>query len=372
MSSAKDKIIYGGEMTTTPSREYEELKAIPDWFKILSNRHFMPFTVGEKKWISVDDFTEHVRYRSDQDNPFGIYEHNPDDDEAPVRMLTGAEYMSNRRTRNAVIIALFAKFTQNNKARTTLLLTGNAKIYGEGEKRQRELETVRGCIRRFNPSPRVSMYSISDIDNFLGPKIERLNLNGASVWIIKNFLNENEISSKSWYDRIDQETNWSVFKVKIYGKLIDQPRLSSFIGEEEKTYSYSGIPRPPEKWTPAAYAIRGKIQRLVRRLIPEHKNFTSCLLNKYRSGMDKIGYHSDNEKDLDKDMTIASVSLGSTRDFILRNKKTKKRTVIPLKSGSLILMGPGCQENYKHTVPVRKREKKCRINLTYRVINQSM
>ena len=39
-----------------------------------------------------------------------------------------------------------------------------------------------------------------------------------------------------------------------------------------------------------------------------------------------------------------------------------------LTDGDLLLMLPGCQEKYQHSIPVRKRIKEPRLNLTFRVL----
>lgn len=47
--------------------------------------------------------------------------------------------------------------------------------------------------------------------------------------------------------------------------------------------------------------------------------FNTCLLNMYRNGRDSVAWHSDNEKVYGPTPTIASISLGEPRDFILRS-----------------------------------------------------
>jgi alkylated DNA repair dioxygenase AlkB len=44
------------------------------------------------------------------------------------------------------------------------------------------------------------------------------------------------------------------------------------------------------------------------------------LLNLYRNGVDSMGWHSDDERELGERPVIASVSLGATRRFRLRHK----------------------------------------------------
>lgn len=48
--------------------------------------------------------------------------------------------------------------------------------------------------------------------------------------------------------------------------------------------------------------------------------FNSMLANLYRDGHDSLAWHSDDEKSLGPEPTIASVSFGDTRTFQLRKK----------------------------------------------------
>ena len=52
-------------------------------------------------------------------------------------------------------------------------------------------------------------------------------------------------------------------------------------------------------------------------------DFNSCLANLYRDGTDSMGYHSDDEPELGLRPTIASVSLGDRRRFVLRHRATR-------------------------------------------------
>ena len=56
--------------------------------------------------------------------------------------------------------------------------------------------------------------------------------------------------------------------------------------------------------------------------IPQH--FNSVLINYYRNGNDRVGLHSDDEKELGPLPSIASVSLGADRLFRLKHKKFKQ------------------------------------------------
>ena len=104
--------------------------------------------------------------------------------------------------------------------------------------------------------------------------------------------------------------------------------------------------------------------------------FNYCLLNHYRNGEEYMSYHTDDESTLHPQYPIASVSLGSTRNFDIRsrtkdaNGKKGRLDRIPLGDGDLLLMFPPMQEYYEHGIPVEKRVVEDRINLTFRCVKK--
>ena len=97
--------------------------------------------------------------------------------------------------------------------------------------------------------------------------------------------------------------------------------------------------------------------------------FNSVLANLYRDGSDSNGWHSDNEKELGENPIIASLSLGASRKFKLRNNRNGENVDLILENGSLLIMAGSTQAYWKHAVPKTKQNVFPRINLTYRVVN---
>jgi alkylated DNA repair dioxygenase AlkB len=94
--------------------------------------------------------------------------------------------------------------------------------------------------------------------------------------------------------------------------------------------------------------------------------FNRTLVNYYRDGQDSVDWHADDERELGPEPIIASVSLGQERAFLLRHKTTKERLKINLPHGSLMMMGPGIQEHWHHSVAKDKNVVGPRINFTFR------
>jgi alkylated DNA repair dioxygenase AlkB len=65
---------------------------------------------------------------------------------------------------------------------------------------------------------------------------------------------------------------------------------------------------------------------------------------------------------------IASVSLGETRDFVVKHMRTRQRHVMPLEHGSLLEMMGETQKVARHSIPKAKKPCGPRINLTFRQV----
>ncbi|KAJ9247943.1 hypothetical protein DTO195F2_8982 [Paecilomyces variotii] len=102
--------------------------------------------------------------------------------------------------------------------------------------------------------------------------------------------------------------------------------------------------------------------------------FNFCLINYYASGEDSISYHSDDERFLGPEPTIASLSLGAKRDFLMKHKPfqsggERDTLKLPLGSGDMVVMRGETQANWLHSIPKRKaggEADRGRINITFR------
>ena len=102
-------------------------------------------------------------------------------------------------------------------------------------------------------------------------------------------------------------------------------------------------------------------------------DFNSLLINRYRNGKDKVGWHADDEPELENCKIIASVSLGEGRDFRLRKKENHRTSEdkvekIFLEHGSLLIMHAPLQKFWEHEVPKRAINN-TRLNLTFRNVD---
>ena len=158
---------------------------------------------------------------------------------------------------------------------------------------------------------------------------------------------------------IDQVA-WRQDNIHIAGKSIPIPRLQNWYGDPTTSYTYSRIKLQAVAFPPWMETLRRRVERQTGNC------FNRTLVNYYRDGQDSVDWHADDERELGSEPIIASVSLGQERAFLLRHKTTKERLKINLPHGSLMMMGPGIQEHWHHSVAKDKNVVGPRINFTFR------
>lgn len=156
---------------------------------------------------------------------------------------------------------------------------------------------------------------------------------------------------------------WEVHRIRMFGRLVDSPRLSCWMGDADARYRYSGADFLPHPWADVLMPVRDRLQEeLGTRL-------NSVLLNRYRSGTDSMGWHSDDEPELGPQPVIASLSLGAARRFLLRRRDDHAfKANYLLGHGDLLVMAGSTQAHYQHALPKSARVHGERINLTFRLI----
>lgn len=160
------------------------------------------------------------------------------------------------------------------------------------------------------------------------------------------------------FDRLHEEISWEQHEITLFGRTVPTPRLTAWMGDA--AYRYSGIVNQPKPWPMALAAMRDGLRRELG------AEFNSCLANLYRDGTDSMGYHSDDEPELGPQPTIASVSLGARRRFVLRHRVTREKWSWELGGGDLLVMRAETQRDYAHAVPKSARPIGPRMNLTFR------
>jgi len=189
----------------------------------------------------------------------------------------------------------------------------------------------------------------------------RIDLHGAEIDWIPGWLAAPAAETLR-LELLDQ-VDWEVHRIRLFGREVDSPRLSSWIGDAQAHYRYSGADFVPHPWPPALQPLRQRLQA------ERGADFNSVLVNRYRDGRDAMGWHSDDEPELGPAPLIASLSLGAPRRFVFKHRHdaTLKRELL-LGHGDLLLMAGQTQRDYRHALPRTARPVGERINLTFRRI----
>lgn len=158
---------------------------------------------------------------------------------------------------------------------------------------------------------------------------------------------------------------WRNDEAIIFGKKIITKRKVAWYAAEPFEYTYSKTTKRALPWTQELIELKTIIEQKTG------DTFNSCLLNLYHDGSEGMAWHSDGEKDLKKDGTIASLSFGAERKFSFKHKETKDKIDLFLKHGSLLVMKGTTQSNWLHRLPPTKLVSQPRVNLTFRTIQNN-
>ncbi|MEN9360087.1 MAG: hypothetical protein RL095_1622 [Verrucomicrobiota bacterium] len=165
------------------------------------------------------------------------------------------------------------------------------------------------------------------------------------------------------YASFTAATEWEQGSFRIFGKETPMPRLSAWFARDGLSYRYSGQQHRTQAWEGPLASLGAELGSLCG------AEFNSCLANLYRDGRDSMGWHADDEKSLGPAPLIASISLGASRRFQLRERNTRTKMLeLELAHGDLLLMGGNLQQMTQHRIPRQPRIAQPRLNLTYRHI----
>jgi len=155
---------------------------------------------------------------------------------------------------------------------------------------------------------------------------------------------------------------WKNDEAVIFGKHIITKRKVAWYGDSEYAYTYSNTTKQALLWTDELMKIKQLTEQITG------AKFNSCLLNLYHDGDEGMSWHSDDEKSLGKNTTIASLSFGAERKFAFKHKTTKQTVSLVLDSGSLLVMKGTTQTYWLHRLPKTTKVTRPRVNLTFRTM----
>ena len=181
-----------------------------------------------------------------------------------------------------------------------------------------------------------------------------------SAVLFPDFLCESD--ADKYFSGLHNNTPWEQNFIRLFGKEVSEPRLSTWHAEADLPYTYSGVPRTPHPWKEPLSSLRTACEAHTG------QSFNGALLNLYRTGLDAMGWHSDDEAVNGPNPVIASISLGAERRFDFRHKQSREMISVVLPHGSLLVMSGACQTFWLHRIAKTTRQTEPRINVTFRTL----
>jgi len=143
---------------------------------------------------------------------------------------------------------------------------------------------------------------------------------------------------------------WVAQRREMYGREVDVPRLTASYRLDERR-----IPASIAALAPRVVAAVGA-------------PFNAVGLNLYRDGNDSVAMHNDHLYEIAVGHPIALLSLGGPRTMVIAAKRPpRRRLVLELQPGSLLVMDHASQHHYDHGVPKQRGPVAPRISLAFRV-----
>ena len=178
--------------------------------------------------------------------------------------------------------------------------------------------------------------------------------NRATCWVERGAFRD--LSMEFWWEAVSAAgEGWRQNDIRGFGRWHKEPRLTAWWGP---AYQYANVTWSQRSMSEEFQALKARVEAMAA------FQYNGVLVNGYRDGQDSMGWHRDNEPEIDQ-ASIASLSLGASRTFKVRDKQTKAVVNIDLHHGDLLVM-EHLQEVHEHSVPKRAKVSAPRMNFTFR------
>jgi len=197
--------------------------------------------------------------------------------------------------------------------------------------------------------------------NLFSNKIVHIDEKDAKCWVLNNYISSSEANDLlSHIIKTVPFIRHTLYKGTSRER--QQARLSCSMGQ---SYAYSGSIHPQSPWNERIKDIMEKVNQ------DFGCKFNSCLVNLYEDGSQNISPHSDDERGLDVNGQVVSISLGAERPMTVCAKDMSQKLNIDLGHGSLFMMeGNAFQKRYTHGINKTSKKIGPRVSLTFRCFRE--
>lgn len=239
-----------------------------------------------------------------------------------------------------------------------------------------KVNIIRDCVSLSNPNKlHQALQSFSGIANvtfFTDVIKDKIHIiPSENTYLVNNIFDNND----NMFNMLDKEVQF----MNMFNRSRPVPRVISaqadIINDNVPLYRHPAdyhIPAVP--FTPTVRKIRDTLEQKL------NVKLNHVLIQKYESGKDNIGEHSDKTLDIAPDTHIINVSFGATRTMTLKNKATHDKIKVRLVNNSAFVMSLLTNKTHLHSVQQDKRAEHMkttdeiayngtRISLTFRYIN---
>lgn len=177
-----------------------------------------------------------------------------------------------------------------------------------------------------------------------------MNTSHPAVLFIPNLIGD----TQHLFDVIDKNTPWDT--------RLSARKTASF----GVAYQYSNLFYPKTAMPDWSLPILEKIQQYC------HFTPNNCLINYYKDGQDRMGFHSDDTSQMQPNTGVAIISLGAEREIVYQRKDNRTiETRYLLTNGSLLYMDDTVQDTWLHAI-LKDDSTTPRISLTFRKLNNDI
>ena len=150
-------------------------------------------------------------------------------------------------------------------------------------------------------------------------------------------------------------------EITVFNKKCNQPRDIQFRSNESRGYFYSGQVARAKPLTVDLMALLDLVNRTTG------AKYNAILINRYKNGSKNVGAHADSKEALDDTAGVFAITYGATRNFRVRDIKSKAvvRNVMA-RHGEALQMAGNFQNIYTHEIPKELTIHEERISFTFR------